>query len=353
MSVPAVNGAASLPPSATPSSPGASAAPGASAQMALPFMLLLPAAAAPPANALAATVAAEAQDSAQGSAREGDLNALDATVTDVDEAAPLIGWLFDSFALSGEAAPLDDAGDLPRIAGGRHAPSAPSVAVADGRPQAAIGSSDTAVEGASSRATRMPPTWMSEPALTAAPASKPGLSPPNLPPVSASEVGPDPMSALTPTSPAFAMPPPMSVTPALANSAVPSPPPPMPLYAERPDLGAALGERISWQLQQGLGEATIELHPAELGALTIRIETQAQQAQVHILAAEPAARALLSQCLPQLRELLGASGLTLTKGQVESGERRGGQGSPGTDGISSPRGARRRVTSVTLVDAYV
>jgi flagellar hook-length control protein FliK len=126
----------------------------------------------------------------------------------------------------------------------------------------------------------------------------------------------------------------------------------MVLHADGPDLSADLGERISWQLQQGLGEATIELHPAELGALTIRIETQAQQAQVHILAAEPAARALISQCLPQLRELLGASGLTLTRGQVESAERRGGQLGTGSDGLLSPRGARRRVTSVTLVDTY-
>lgn len=140
--------------------------------------------------------------------------------------------------------------------------------------------------------------------------------------------------------------------PALDRRPAVAMPAPLLLQADGADLGVDLGERISWLMQQGLGEATIELHPAELGALTIRIETQGQQAQVHILAAEPAARALLSQCLPQLRDLLGASGLTLTKGQVESAERRAATDSADGVGLAAPR-RHRRVTSVTLVDTYV
>lgn len=132
---------------------------------------------------------------------------------------------------------------------------------------------------------------------------------------------------------------------------------PLPLDAQSPELAADLAEHIAWQIDDGIGEARIELHPAELGALTVRIETQGDRASVHIVAAEAATRTLLSQALPQLRELLGSSGLQLARSHIEpaarrddSGRERGGeQGSAAT----AAQTARRRVTRVVLVDAYV
>lgn len=115
-----------------------------------------------------------------------------------------------------------------------------------------------------------------------------------------------------------------------------------------------LQERIEWQIGEGLDEATIELHPAELGALTIRVGMQGQVAQVLIMAAEPIARSLLQQSMGQLRELLNASGMTLGQGRVEAlarrDETRTVAGERRVDGgmASSPR----RVTRVVLVDAY-
>ncbi|MFA5940098.1 MAG: flagellar hook-length control protein FliK [Sinimarinibacterium sp.] len=113
-----------------------------------------------------------------------------------------------------------------------------------------------------------------------------------------------------------------------------------------------LGEHIEWQLADGVSEARIELHPAELGALTVRIETQGDQARVHIVAAEAATRSLLNQAMPQLRELLAGSGLNLARSQVDSSDRRDGRSGERGNHPPATSGIRRRITQVLLVDAY-
>ncbi|WP_353095041.1 flagellar hook-length control protein FliK [Methylibium sp.] len=145
-------------------------------------------------------------------------------------------------------------------------------------------------------------------------------------------------------------------TPPAAPPAPVTPPPPAlpsPLDASALDWSAALGEHIAWRVDQGEGEAQVELHPAELGSLTIRVETQGDQARVSIVAAESAARDLLQQSLPQLRELLMAQGLQLTRAQVDRPSPRGqgeAGGSPGRPAETLV--PRRRITQIALVDAY-
>lgn len=124
------------------------------------------------------------------------------------------------------------------------------------------------------------------------------------------------------------------------------------LNALSEDFAADLGEHIEWQLGDGISEAKIELHPAELGALTVRIETQGDQARVHIVAAEAATRSLLTQALPQLRELLAGSGMNLARSQVESGGRRDDRSDERNPQQAATPGVRRRATRVLLVDAY-
>lgn len=312
MSIPTIGGASAL-----PATPVASAAPAASA---LPF--LLPMLATPQATEATMTPLDE-------SPATGEVQAA-------DEAAPLIGWLFDSFAM---AAPPTQTAEAATDFSLEPEPGMPA--------KAPLPTSSVFAELA---ATVAGPTIDDGATDIAALASA------ALPDIATQSTSPTP-SALPDAiqqnlAAAPVMLPSLPTAAPLTTAAQPAPMdgPVSPLVADAPDFGADLGERIAWQLDQGLGEATIELHPAELGALTIRIETQAQQAQVHIVAVEPAARALLSQCLPQLRELLGASGLTLTRGQVESGERRETI-EPGV-GVPSPRTGRRRVTSVSLVDTY-
>lgn len=148
---------------------------------------------------------------------------------------------------------------------------------------------------------------------------------------------------------------PAPTPPAAPPAPVTSPPPalPSPLDASALDWSAALGEHIAWRVDQGEGEAQVELHPAELGSLTIRVETQGDQARVSIVAAESAARDLLQQSLPQLRELLMAQGLQLTRAQVDRPSPRGqgeAGGSPGRP--AETLAPRRRITQIALVDAY-
>lgn len=119
-----------------------------------------------------------------------------------------------------------------------------------------------------------------------------------------------------------------------------------------PEFIPDLGEHIVWQLDQGVSEAKIELHPAELGALTVRIETRGDQASVHIVAAEAGTRAMLSQALPQLRELLSGSGLQLARSHIESAGRRDERSGERGPAPHAEPGARRRVSRVVLVDAY-
>ncbi|WP_159431095.1 flagellar hook-length control protein FliK [Fontimonas thermophila] len=123
-----------------------------------------------------------------------------------------------------------------------------------------------------------------------------------------------------------------------------------------PGFAADLAEHIVWQIDDGIGEAKIELHPAELGALTVRVEIHGDRASVHIIAAEAATRVLLGQALPQLRELLGHSGLQLARSHIEPVARRDADERPTVDTtaeVTAPRPARRRITPVVFVDAYV
>ncbi|MEC9362950.1 MAG: flagellar hook-length control protein FliK [Pseudomonadota bacterium] len=318
MSIPALGGmAAPLPAASTPGS-------AADAPPLLPFTLLtLPPVAAeiPRAGALPEPAATED------------------TTTD-DGGTPLIGWLFDSIAM---ATVPTAATAAPRTAGTANdatGTTAGSIDPAANKPMLPPLITDARLATPDANAVEAPVLASPDAVLDTLTAGTAPMPVPE-PASSLADASPTPLPAAAllsmPAAAASSTPPPTLIDPAAP-----------PLVPDSPDFAADLGERIAWQVDQGLGEATLELHPAELGALTIRIETQGQQAQVHILAAEPGARALLSQCLPQLRDLLGAGGLTLTRGQVESAERRG----DAVATVPPSRTGRRRITSVSLVDAY-
>ncbi|MEQ8265453.1 flagellar hook-length control protein FliK [Pseudohaliea sp.] len=93
-------------------------------------------------------------------------------------------------------------------------------------------------------------------------------------------------------------------------------------------------------------EATMQLHPAELGRLHVTINTDGDQARVVFVTDTAHARDAIEQSLPRLRELLQQSGLDLAEGDVsyrepqqqargDGGER---DGLPGTPGGSDPAG---------------
>ncbi|HEY1078430.1 MAG TPA: flagellar hook-length control protein FliK [Fontimonas sp.] len=134
----------------------------------------------------------------------------------------------------------------------------------------------------------------------------------------------------------------------------PSAPPPV-IDTRQADWTQQLGEHIAWSLDEQQ-DAVIELHPAELGSLSVRVEMRGNDAQVTIVAASAAARDLLQQSLPQLRELLSVQGLNLARAQVERSSA-GHNGNPAQgEGNARERGSgsrgRRALGALLLVDAY-
>lgn len=127
-------------------------------------------------------------------------------------------------------------------------------------------------------------------------------------------------AALAPAPETFNLPAAAPVTAPAASGAptVPLPPLTLPRTVDDSAWAAALGERLVWAADEGLAEAMIELHPRELGPIRIRIETSGNATSVNFQASQAATRELLGAALPQLRELLSAQGLQLTRSQIES-----------------------------------
>src|SRR3546814_4560424 len=91
-----------------------------------------------------------------------------------------------------------------------------------------------------------------------------------------------------------------------ATSTVPAAaaPPPMTVPPDHPDFTHDLGERIVWITDSGLSSARIDLHPLDLGRLSVHVHMHGDEAQVSFAADNPVTRALLQDSLPQLRELM-------------------------------------------------
>lgn len=119
------------------------------------------------------------------------------------------------------------------------------------------------------------------------------------------------------------------------------------------DFEGALEDQLRWQVEAGVGEAVIDLDPGDLGALTIRIQLQGDQASLQILAAEAATRQLLQQVLPQLGERLSQAGLFFAGGEVRDRSGLAGEGDTDADGREVKRSSLHRLASVHLVDAFV
>ena len=82
------------------------------------------------------------------------------------------------------------------------------------------------------------------------------------------------------------------------------------------DFAPALGAQLSTFLRDGIQHARLQLHPAELGPLTVQILLDGASAQVRLAAEHPLTRQALEQAMPTLAGTLRESGLTLTGGGV-------------------------------------
>ena len=111
-------------------------------------------------------------------------------------------------------------------------------------------------------------------------------------------------------------------------------------------------------------EARIDLHPQELGAMTVRIAIGSGTAQVQFAADNPAARAALQNALPQLQQMFTAAGLALPQVEVMAQFSGGGsshqppprptqnQDSGPVESVAPASAPRRRISAAGAVDDY-
>ena len=66
----------------------------------------------------------------------------------------------------------------------------------------------------------------------------------------------------------------------------------------------------------GGGEARLQLHPAELGRMTVSLITEGDEARVSFVVDNPQAKQAVEVSLPRLRDLMDEAGLSLTDADV-------------------------------------
>ena len=93
-------------------------------------------------------------------------------------------------------------------------------------------------------------------------------------------------------------------------------------------------------MRDGVQEARLQLHPAELGPVTVQIALEGRAAHVDFTAAVAATRESIEQSLPALAAALRESGYTLTGGGVSSHARQSGAGDGRRDGAQRNQGNR-------------
>ena len=131
--------------------------------------------------------------------------------------------------------------------------------------------------------------------------------------------------------------------PAVAADQPGRPPPVLTLLATPadPEFAPELAGRLQMLVKNGVREANVQLHPAELGRLQLTVSTEGDQARMLIVAESAAARDMIEQSLPRLRDMLEQSGLQLAQGDVSERQpgSRDGVASDAATGAGPPSGA--------------
>ncbi|WP_277960472.1 flagellar hook-length control protein FliK [Pseudomonas sp. RIT-To-2] len=113
-----------------------------------------------------------------------------------------------------------------------------------------------------------------------------------------------------------------------------------------PTLTAAVGSS-QWQTglsqqvlnlhQRGKHQVDLQLHPADLGPLSISLKQDSSGTQAQFVCAHPAVRSAVEQALPQLREALAAQGITL--GETSVSDQPSGQAQREQSAYTPPAGS--------------
>lgn len=85
---------------------------------------------------------------------------------------------------------------------------------------------------------------------------------------------------------------------------------------DSPAFPAALGARVAWMARDGIERAQLDVHPADLGPVSVQLAMDGNQVRVELSSDQALTRQVLEQSLPSLASALRDAGLTLTGGGV-------------------------------------
>lgn len=214
-----------------------------------------------------------------------------------------------------------------------------------------VGGADEGLAGAAGDAAGSGPALAGGTPPAPAAAGGAGIAPPHPHPASGSAV-PQPFAALAAAAlkaPDLAGAAPAALGPARAAAS---------LSLENPQWPQALADRVQWQLDSGVHEVRLELHPQDLGSLQVQIRVDNGAATVEFRAAQPQAREALATGLPQLRALLGADGLSLLQARVGGLARDArpstafGESAAEGEALAGTAAPRSRVLRLRLLDDF-
>ena len=109
----------------------------------------------------------------------------------------------------------------------------------------------------------------------------------------------------------------------------------IPLPVSHPAFAAQAAQQIHWLTSHGIEHARINVTPADLGPIEIRIAVVNSEASISFAVTHPETSAAIENALPRLREMLASSGISL--GHTSVG---GGAPGSGTDPGAAPPGGR-------------
>lgn len=110
--------------------------------------------------------------------------------------------------------------------------------------------------------------------------------------------------------------------------------PGQPVHIQQGGWSEAVVDRVMWMSSQNLKSAEIQLDPAELGRMEVRIEMTKDQTQVTFLSAHAGVRDQLEGQMQRLRDMFAQQGMSMDVNVSDQSQARGWQGQ-GQDGDGS------------------
>jgi flagellar hook-length control protein FliK len=135
---------------------------------------------------------------------------------------------------------------------------------------------------------------------------------------------------------------------------------------EPQQFGNEMATHVRVLKRQGGGEVKINLHPAELGRMSITVVTEGTETRVAFVVETPQARQAVEAALPRLRDMMDDAGLSLADSDVsehrhsenahDQRDSKGGAAATTANDVDTPLEAMTLSVSMDpsrLVDTYI